>query len=70
MTESTEPVRISGSIDLVTVGLLIAAGGYATASVGGAGYSDYIAGFGLLLAVVGVVKVTYDHVTGFEVERE
>lgn len=61
----TEPFRISGSIDLVTVGLLIAAGGYAAASLGGSGYAYYMAAFGLLLAAVGVVKVSYDHATGF-----
>jgi len=51
--------QISGSIDVVVVGVLIAAVGYVT-------NSQFAIGVGLVIAVIGLLKVVYDHLTGFK----
>ncbi len=51
--------RVSGSIDIVTLGALVYVAGY---------FFEYQAAVavGLVIGVLGVVKVAYDHLTGFE----
>lgn len=51
--------QISGSIDVVVVGVLIGAVGYVT-------NSQLAIGVGLVIAVIGLLKVGYDHLTNFE----
>lgn len=51
--------EISGSIDLVAAGGLIAVAGYLLDS-------RVAVAVGLAVGVIGLLKVTYDHVTGFE----
>lgn len=51
--------RISGSIDMVFVGALVAAVGYLLDS-------RIVGLLAVGIVVLGTVKVTYDHLTGFE----
>ena len=52
-------MRVSGSIDVVLLGALIAAGSHVTGSSTGVA-------LGIAVLVLGVAKVIYDHLTGFE----
>ncbi|QCW05244.1 hypothetical protein FGF80_18520 (plasmid) [Natrinema pallidum] len=68
--QDSDPFQISGSIDIVSVGLLIAVVGLATSYYEFVGYGRYLTAAGLALVALGVVKVTYDHATGFGGDSE